>query len=448
MTQAYGLTPDPWQQIILDAWLGRGEDDKFTASSCGLSVPRQNGKNALLEMRELYGLTVIKEHILHTAHEVKTARKAFLRLAGFFEDDRRYPELAEMVVAIRRTNGQEAIHLTNGASIEFSARSRGAARGFTVDLVVFDEAQELTDEQLEAMMPTLSASPLGNRQFIYTGTPPGPTTPGTVFGRTRANTIAEREKGLCWHEWSVETVGDVEDRSRWYETNPAMGFRIDEEFTAKELMSMSPEGFARERLGWWASKRGRAIISQEEWDELLTEEPPDDGKLAFGVRFSPDGAKASVAAAIKPEIGMPYIELVQMYNLNGNTDPIKDLLMRQKEQTSCVVIDGKAHVDGLVADLREDKYPQKAIVVPGVNDVIAANTRFLDAIHKRRICHMNQPQLDSTVEIAQKRLIGDKGGWGFDGIEGDDVTPLEAVSLAYWGVMTTKRRPGKKARIL
>lgn len=131
LSSAYGLTPDPWQRTILDAWLGRDENDKYTASRAGVLVPRQNGKNGVIEMRELYGLAILGEKILHTAHEVRTARKAFLRLASFFENEREYPELAALVVSIRRTNGQEAIKLTNGGVIEFSARSRGAARGFT-----------------------------------------------------------------------------------------------------------------------------------------------------------------------------------------------------------------------------------------------------------------------------------------------------------------------------
>lgn len=38
-----------------------------------------------------------------------------------------------MLVEIRRTNGQEAIVLDNGGSVQFIARSRGSGRGFTVD---------------------------------------------------------------------------------------------------------------------------------------------------------------------------------------------------------------------------------------------------------------------------------------------------------------------------
>nr|DAX81073.1 MAG TPA: Terminase [Caudoviricetes sp.] len=95
-----------------------------------------------------------------------------------FTDDR-HPDAEELVSTIRYTNGEEAIVLTNGGEIRYSARSRQAARGFAgVSLVVYDEAQELTDEQVEALMPTLAASATGTRQVIYTGTPPYPPNAG------------------------------------------------------------------------------------------------------------------------------------------------------------------------------------------------------------------------------------------------------------------------------
>ncbi|NKS66768.1 hypothetical protein GS461_13400 [Rhodococcus hoagii] len=73
----YGLVLDPWQRLVLDDWLGFRLDMKWSSSRCGLSVPRQNGKNGVLEVRELFGMVGLGERILHTAHEVKTARKAF-----------------------------------------------------------------------------------------------------------------------------------------------------------------------------------------------------------------------------------------------------------------------------------------------------------------------------------------------------------------------------------
>lgn len=172
LAAGYGLAADDWQAHVVRTALARRPDGKWAASRVGLSVPRQNGKNGAVEILELFKMVVLGRKVLHTAHEVKTARKAFLRLCSFFENKRRFPELAEMVESIRKTNGQEAIVLNNGASCEFIARSKGSGRGFTVDDLVLDEAQELTEEALAALLPTLSAAPSKNPQTFICGTPP------------------------------------------------------------------------------------------------------------------------------------------------------------------------------------------------------------------------------------------------------------------------------------
>ena len=138
----YGYSLDEWQQNIINCWLGRGEDGSYSMTSAGLALPRQNGKNVCLEAREFYGLVINGEKILHTAHQVRTSKKSFRRLVQMFTD-KKHPEIEDIVKHIRFTNGEEAIELDNGGLIEFSARSRQAARGFDgISLVVFDEAQE------------------------------------------------------------------------------------------------------------------------------------------------------------------------------------------------------------------------------------------------------------------------------------------------------------------
>lgn len=439
---------DEWQRTVLDAWLGRDERDRFTALSCGLSVPRQNGKNAVIEVRELYGLVATGEKFLHTAHEVKTARKAFLRLASYFEDERRHPELAEMVVSIRRTNGQEGIYLDNGGTIEFSARSRGAARGFTVDTVVLDEAQELTDDQIEALMSTMAAAPSGVRQLIYTGTPPGPGSPGTVFPRVRKQAIEDPGEHLSWHEWSVEEIGDVSDRRRWYETNPAMGIRLDEEFTENECATMTPDGFARERLGWWAPTSADSVVKPEQWRELLTNDPPMEGRLAYGVKFSVDGERVAYAAAVKPKGADPYVELVGVESMSRGTTWLANWLLERKRKIAVVVVDGKSNTDNLVTKLEEGRFPRKGVKVAGTAGMVAATTRMVDAIKEKKVSHIEQRALDDSVTHSVRRNIGSDGGWAWGSSGEWDSTPVEAASLALWGVMTTKRNPGRKAKVL
>jgi hypothetical protein len=136
-----------------------------------------------LEIRELFGLTLLGEKFLHTAHEVKTAQKAFRRLLYFFDNPRMFPKLHARTTMIRKANGQEAIVLDNGGSFELVARSRGSGRGFSCDVLVVDEAQELGEDHLAALLPTISAS--ANPQQIYTGTPPGQNAQGEIFEKIR-----------------------------------------------------------------------------------------------------------------------------------------------------------------------------------------------------------------------------------------------------------------------
>src|SRR5690625_3365262 len=230
LASSYGLTPDPWQAMVVTAWLGRTQGGTLAAGRCGLAVPRQNGKNGVVEIVELFKMVVLGRRILHTAHEVKTARKAFLRLRGFFENERKWPELAALVLDIRQTNGQEAILLTNGGSVEFVARSRGSGRGFTVDDLVLDEAQELSDEQLEALLPTISAAPSGDPQIMMLATPPPPNADGAPWRRMRAAGVDGKDRRLSWHEWSPERAPDPLDTQALLEcaadTNPALGGRL------------------------------------------------------------------------------------------------------------------------------------------------------------------------------------------------------------------------------
>ncbi|MUP49193.1 terminase, partial [Veillonellaceae bacterium M2-8] len=82
-----------------------------------------------------------------------------------------------LVASVRATNGQQAIEFTNGSRILFGARESGFGRGFAmVDVIVFDEAQILTENALSDMVPATNAAP--NGLVLMMGTPPRPKDPG------------------------------------------------------------------------------------------------------------------------------------------------------------------------------------------------------------------------------------------------------------------------------
>src|SRR5690554_6326923 len=66
-----GRTAYDWQRFLVDAIMARNNDDLWTHMMFGFSVPRQNGKNEVIAIRELWGL-INGECILHTAHRTTT----------------------------------------------------------------------------------------------------------------------------------------------------------------------------------------------------------------------------------------------------------------------------------------------------------------------------------------------------------------------------------------
>ena len=450
LMSAYGCTLDPWQQLVLDSWLGKDENEKYTVTSAGLSLPRQNGKNVCLEAREFFGLVVNGEKILHTAHQVRTSKKSFRRLAAMFTD-KKHPEITDIVKNIRYTNGEESIELDNGGLIEFSARSRQAARGFDgISLVVFDEAQELMDDQVEAIMATLSASQTGTRQLIYTGTPPYPTCPGEVFRRRRQACLDNPSKHDAWHEWSVEADGiaqiNVQDKTLWYMCNPALGIRLEEEFTEEEMRSMSPDGFARERLGWWNPTARTSVdyaIPADLWDSCKSETVAPEGKTAYGVKFSPDGSEVALCVAVQPKDGPARVELIERRPTGLGTQWLADWLNARYGKASCVVIDGRNGVDVLTEKVAETWRAKDSVIRPNSREVIAAVSTMVDALSEKKVTWFApQDDLRESAVTSAKRPIG--GGWGFGG---ENSAPIEACALALWGVKNSKRDPNRKMLI-
>jgi hypothetical protein len=435
LSSGYGLTPDDWQEDVLDDWLGRRRDGRWSAATCGLAVPRQNGKNGIIEIRELFGMVALGERFLHTAHEVKTARKAFLRIASFFENRREYPELAALVESIRKTNGQEAVILNNGGAVEFIARSKGSGRGFTVDVLVCDEAQDLTDEELAALLPTISAAPLGNPQMILTGTPPDPEKgqAGEVFTRVRSDAEAKRDKRMAWTDYGPPDgrMPDVDDRSKWSEHNPALGIRLAEAEVIRERSLMSPETFARERMGWWGdpATASSTAFGEGRWQGCLDEDL-DQVVAAVGVAVAFDRMHASIGAA-----GMvgDLLAVGAIDRREGVGWLVPELARIQQERSCPVVVDGGGPTADLIPAMEAAGI---ALTVTKTNDVKDACAGIFDRVQDKALAHPGHIELDQAVAAASKREVGDRWAWARKSSAGD-ISMLEAVTLAAWAAAST-----------
>ncbi len=436
LAAAYGLTPDEWQRSVLEAWMGVRADGRWAAPRAGLAVPRQNGKNAALEIRELFGMVQLGERFLHTAHEVKTARKAFARLAGFFDNPRQFPELAGLVAEVRRTNGQEAIVLSNGGSVEFAARSKSSGRGFSVDVLVLDEAQELSEDAYAALLPTISASP--NPQQLMTGTPPAPVAVGEVFTRFRGDGVAGEDPRLAWVEWSCPDTVDLDDELEWAAANPALGIRLDVDQLRVERSSMSDDTFARERLGVWGTQTTRQVIDAAAWEAIRDpgSEPVDP--VVFALDTTPDRARSSIGLAALRADGVPHVELVA--NDRGSSwvvDTVLQLVGRWKPL--CVVVDASGPAGAFIPALLDAGVE---LLTTGAREMGQACGGFVDAVSSGQLRQHGEPALAVAAAAVRKRAIGDAFGWARK--DSTDISPLVAVTLALWGLSTRQQREPRK----
>jgi len=465
----YGLIADPWQETVCKSWLRTGEDSRRVCAVGGVTVARQNGKNGSLEIVQLYGTTRLGLKFLHTAHEVKTAQKAFARLKHFFgekKDDPNalFPDLNAKVKLVRNVNGQEAIFLKNGGSIEFVARSKNSGRGFTADVLVLDEAQDLAEEQLQALLPAISAAPQGDPLTIYMGTPPSAQElakgNGLPFLRVRNSALKGNEKA-AWVEFGAP--GFVEDmtpeelrvfvRQKKHHAagNPAYNRRILPSTVEGELSQFSPESFARERLNMWpkASEHVSAI-PMERWT-LLGQREPDAAEAdrwqtaAFGVDMNLERSKVSITVSSFPQdVDKVILEMAASADYDEEGTPkLVAYLWKYARRVHPIVIDGESPARSLVPHLRKKKMK---VYVLGGGEVVEASMGFYDAaMRDKTIEHFSEPRLDSSLAGVVKKSV-DKAGRQFKFVPSDMTRPfhpfMSAMCAHYGAVKFARRRSG------
>jgi hypothetical protein len=450
LAEAAGLVLDPWQRHVLDGGLGERPDGRWAAREVACWVPRQNGKGAIIEARVLAGLFLFKEkRILWSAHEYKTAQEGFLRIRELIQNAP--PEFNAGVKRFWEGSGEQGIELTTGQRLKFIARSKGSGRGFSGDLIILDEAQDLNLLHMKALYSTMSAKSIsGNPQMWYFGTPPEDPA-AWVYG-LRKDGEAGKDR-LAYFDWGLgdidpnvplkERLRRYEDRDLWYQANPGLGIRISEEFCEDELSRLK-EGFAPERLGLWLPYAGDEsnawqVISEAAWLAALAPASQLVGRPATGVYVPPDRSYAAIGVAGAAADGGRHIEVtgdgrVLDYR-PGTAWVVPRLQEMERNNPSVIVVDDKA-----VAEAAEEA----GLVIHRANatDMVTGCGLLFDGVagadHAGRdVRHIGQPELTDAVAGAVKRDVGGSWAWARRDLA-VDVTPLAAVSLALFGHSTPR----------
>lgn len=420
-----GLILDPWQAYVLTESLGERSDGKWSAFEVCTLVPRQNGKGALLEARELAGLFLFGEQlILHSAHEFKTAQEAFRRVLYHIEN---IGFLSKRVRRVRTSHGEEGIELTNGGRLRFVARSTGSGRGFTGDTVILDEAYNLGSDGMAALLPTLSARP--NPQIWYTSSAGMETS--DQLRRVRERGMSGNARRLAYFEWSAAVDADLDDRAAWAQANPALGIRISEEFVESERDAMDDAAFSRERLGIWFDPSAHTVIDMRRWAALVDERSRVVDPLVFAVDANPERASAAIAVAGRRESDeLGHVEVVDARPGTGwLLERIVELNRRHKPRAW--VLDPASSAGSLIPKLLERGIEPD--LVSGRELAQACGAFYEAVVESAAFRHLGQRELNTALMGARKRPLGD--AWAWHRRRSDiDISPLVAATLAWHGV--------------
>ena len=424
-----GMPLDEWQGKACELMLGERADGSWAAFEFGLIVARQNGKGGVLEARELGGLFLFDEkHIIHSAHEEGTAAEAFLRMKNLIDGTAWLSKRVHKMIA---SPGKQLIVLRSGQRLSYKTRTASGGRGFSAPTVILDEAQNLSSRQIAALMPVVSAQP--NAQLIYAGTVmAGARTFRGVVDRGR-NRIGDR---LGYAEWSAPDDAASDDDSAIAQANPAAGIRIPFEYIKAERESLIAAGaepeFRMERMSIWPAVDALgSVIPIADWAKSLnlTAGMASGVQVALGVAVSPARDWASVGIAGHRGDGTTYVELVKHEIGTEWLIPyLAGLVSRVKPSAVCVDQQGPA---GTMLPAMG-----AAGLVVRVSDTAAYKSAcggFVDAVKAGRIVHRGQQPLTDAAHGVKERAVGDAFVYARRD-SGVLVSPLEAVTLAVWGL--------------
>lgn len=471
ITLAYiaGVELDEWQQIDLVEIMRVDADGAWVYTVVAICISRQNGKGEILQARELYGVVVLGERILHTAHQVTTSKRAFERAESVVKNS----ELDDSVESYRYANGEQQMEFVGGAGLFYRARTDNAGRGIDdINVMVYDEAQDLTAEQLSATSSTTAVAE--HQQKIYLGSggkaksepwhemrEDGLRAAGGGTGRI----VGTDGDGSIWIEYTAETITIKDDPERSIEVvkpertletnhalaNPAYPHRIRPKFLRDELkvFKTDPAKFDREHLGCWDPRPAKAGAKQTKllataWEDGTDAESAIASGLVLAVAVGWQLTRCAVAAGGRRGDGARHTELLR---IDPGTawleDYLVELFKKKGNRPKAVGYDAAGPARALKPVLERVCASHKIeLVALSGTDYAAGCEAFAKAKNRKESRHLpRDPVTPNALAQASVRALGKGWIWDWETTD-NDVSPIAAQTIADW---LAERQPARKS---
>lgn len=428
----------PWQQEVLDTAL-EVENGQFVYREVIITVPRQSGKTtSVLSLILARALMRERQNIIYTAQSRADARKKWsedwlpvLELSPFSEH-----------FTTRKANGDEALIFQNGSRQGLVAGTKKSGHGSTLDLAIVDEAFAQADSRLEqALKPamiTRNTLPHPGAQLWVVSTAGTMAMSPYLWGKVeRGREIAASglNSAVAYFEWSAGEDEDPADEETWWRCMPALGRTATIEAVRADFMSMDLHEFMRAYLNMWTTISLDPAIPVADWVALADPQMDTTGlPVTLAIDVTPDRQHSSVAASgwigRENESGQPqqFVEVIRHAHGTDWVAPFVETLVNSND-VQAVIVDPAGPVNSLIKPLND-----RGVQVQSVQarELAEACGQFYDGVAEHLIVHPGQQVVTTAIDGGAKRLIGD-GPWAWGRKNsGVDISPLVAVTLAYW----------------
>ena len=419
-----------WQRLAADVAL---EIDPITRAlryrTVGISVARQNGKTLLVIVRIALELIRPKRTVAYTAQDRNYARRQWEKHCDLLMS---IPAFAREVPSdgYVKANGRETLRLRNGSEYIIVTPNEDAARSLTIDLAVIDEAySQRSMAIIGGLTPTMITRPSA-QLWILSNAGTYASTLFRHYTEVGRSAIADSRAKICWLEWAADLDADLLDPDAWADANPALGLGGGPlpEHLEHQLLDVGEDTFRREHLNQWLDLGTLAGVDAVAWAACFDPTPPPT-EVTLALDITPERDRGCLAAAGSLGPGRTAIEVLE------HTADLQRLVARAAEiadrHQARLILDRGSPAGACIPALERAGVTVALIPMP---ELARGCGEFHDAVIAGLVAHRGDPRLTDAVLGATKRRVGD--GWVWNRRAGVDITPLNAATLARWGVLT------------